>query len=1299
MRLHQKPHTLLQARPMMTSSTRGHQHHQQPNHQELLEALFQAGDAAVSSAKRRTGAGCLAVVRSKQGETTVTDLLDTAESKKINAAWNPLKFSFGKRPDVNNLYFHLHGVLFIMIPHVAAGSPGEVEISLCSTNDILKPILQSKSFRLGDGPQAVLMSADHCLPILDEKCNFFYTTRTLDTTAMVPCSVMAMWKQEISARAGSYNAQEIHTWFVKKLAMPEFLRDKQQAAQLLSAVYGAGNSSCSRGANSLVASTMRVASLDASPTLEKSASLHPSLRYLPAQVSLGSTSSTPGDKEEAQEKPELDLRSVMAESAIRRHQGITQLEDQMASLFSPQPQGPCLTNVPTPEQMALCFYGHGPSLNFSSVVHFDSYLRQVYAGILPIPLHPLFPEGIQEAFTIAEPYLLTALREVVVMHLYRNVTRGILIPEVFANHRAVAETFAQKGARNPRWTWSYQIPQPTLVHPILDFVASYEREEELQFCQQHLVMSPLDLEKMQHHSANRMSVTRDGDLFFDAYEEDFCAWIHKAHAQCHQIVAQGPQQLEAAEEYNAPIQGEESSGTVVEGKYVLKQSHDDDTFFECGNDLQASANPPQHSFLLDEPSASNDIFDFTSDSVVEQMQPVELQQPAIVSSKQKFLAETKTFSWNTSDPEATNLLKVPIPGVVSKTSNLNAVGPNLLRYFDAAVLQFGAFVTVPRTLSSTGDLILLWDEGSLVDAYGKNVNKATLCACPHVTISAHSAERCGPQKFLYFVPLGIGSFIPLDLGHAGSNVGTLSVYVLNQLKTMSTITKFTCTIQIYVTVLSSNIMQPQRMIAQSQLGMSPSRTTFPLLPLKQLLVSTEWDTTHETGSGAMMTFSPVGVFESLGVLQPSLMCNLAINCHWWRGVCNFVVRFNKTAFHSGRLAIGFGTLNTQLTQHQDIFSLPHVVLDLNQGEAFSFSVSMRNWNGVNLLSAGRKNSLPRPDHQSLQRIFTSVLEPLQCTQGGLSAVTMMLTLESITNCELGGVVPIKPVMGHNSKGSSGVDFLFHEVDIVSPALMAMRMKGPSAEKSEHKIAPFSSGGDSAGKYKIQAQAPLERVRSKFSFWSLQYTILPQEKKRTLVIPAACWVNNFPKESGILTSPISPMIGFANAFVYWKGSLEFKVIIHRRTTTSTCGGVMSVALESTGYPKPPGLYEGSMPISNGGGLQWGEQYGIVSNEVHFTVEDDEFFARRYTRQFLMRPESSRISTLSDKLGMLIVVLPDKDFYNQIEVYVKPGPDFSFCRPHPPVPVATAVFGEMEGNVYSLLPKEGKYTPIEDQAAIL
>nr|WLD05461.1 polyprotein [Potato rugose stunting virus] len=1276
---------LLMPNRMMTSSTRGQQLQQQPSHKELLEALFQAGDAALNSAKRRTGAGCLAVVRSKQGETTVTDLFDANETKKVNAAWNPLKAYFGRKPDVNNLYFHLHGVLFVMVPHVAAGSPGEVEITLCSTNDITRPTLQSKSFRLGEGPQAVIMSADHCLPLLDDSCNFFYTTRTMDTTAKVPCSVMAIWKQEISAKAGSYNPQEVHAWFIKKLSMPEFLRDKHQAASLLSTVYGTGSSRVSSGTNSLISSSMRVASLDAGPSLERSSSVHPSLRFLPAQVPL---SSEPSSSRASDDHP-LAEKEVVAhrdQALARRHQGINQLEDHLASFLSPTPQGPTGSYDITEHEFALCFYNHGPPLNFTSIVKFDNMLREVYFGGRPIPMHPFFPQGISDMLFFLKPSLMVEMKKVLVKHLYRS-TKGLsALPSVFELHRSLALSLAQGGSRKPFWHLSFEEPQTDLVHPILDFVASFERGDELSFCKSHLNLSGQELEAVERlHHARALHQVGD-DLFHECYEESFDEWVMSSHDKCKLLIAQGPGGGEG--ECSAPMEGGEGAHNIVEDLIVTKQSHDSDTFFECGNDLQASSNPAAPSFLLDDSEASNDIFDFSSDYSVEQMQCVELQQPAIVSSNQKFLVESKTFSWNTTDTDSTNLLKVSIPGVLSQTSNVNAVGPNLLRYFDAAVLRFGAFVTVPRTLSSTGDLILIWDEGSLVSAYGKNVNKATLCACPHVIVSAHSAERCSPQKFLYFVPLGIGSFVPLDLGHAGSHIGTLSVYVLNQLKTMSVITKFTCTVQIYVTVLSTNIMQPQRVLAQSQLGMSPSKTTFPLLPLKQLIVSTDWDTTHEAGSGALVTFSPVGVFESLGVLQPSLMCNLAINCHWWRGVCNFIVRFNKTAFHSGRVAIGFGTLNTQLSQHQDIFSLPHVVLDLNQGEIFKFSVSMRNWNGVNLLSAGRKNSLPRPDHQSLQRIFISILEPLQCTQGGLSAVTMMLFLDSISGCELGGVVPIKPVMGHNSKGSSGVDFLFHEADILSPALAAMRMSTPKQTQD-----------DDQSKYKLQPQAPMVPTRSKFSFWSLQYTISPQATKRTLVIPATCWLYNFPKESGILTSPVSPMTGFTNAFVYWKGSLEFKIIVHRRTTTSTCGGVMSVAFESTGYPKEPGLYAATMPISNGGGLQWGEQYGIVSNEVTFTIEDDEFFQRRFTRQFAMGAGASRISTLSDKLGLLIIVLPDRDFYNQIEIYVKPGRDFSFIRPHPPVPVATAVFGEMEGNVYSLLPKEGKFVPIEDQASIL
>nr|YP_001976156.1 coat protein Vp26 [Tomato marchitez virus] len=215
----------------------------------------------------------------------------------------------------------------------------------------------------------------------------------------------------------------------------------------------------------------------------------------------------------------------------------------------------------------------------------------------------------------------------------------------------------------------------------------------------------------------------------------------------------------------------------------------------------------------------------------------------------------------------------------------------------------------------------------------------------------------------------------------------------------------------------------------AQYGMKAGQTYFPRFPTNQVLLHYNWGTSSPMGTTLVSIFSPSGIYESDGTLQPSLLGNIARNCKWWTGTCVFEICIEKTLFHSGSLAIGLGTLNTKMTNAHDIFNMPHVVCNLEMGRKFRFRCSITNWNGKNLLSTGRKSSLPRPQHFSHLRLFATVMKPLVSTSIHLDSVGVTVQLKCLENLTLGGTVSVKPIYGHWTKGKSSVDFLFSEMDL------------------------------------------------------------------------------------------------------------------------------------------------------------------------------------------------------------------------------------------------------------------------------
>uniref|UniRef100_A0AAT9JAR3 Polyprotein n=1 Tax=Lophophytum mirabile torradovirus TaxID=3115801 RepID=A0AAT9JAR3_9SECO len=1192
---------------MMTSSSFGQKPLRQgENVSDLIESLVKKCQEGSKSSAHASGMGSMVVVRSKSGEATTTRLYEEFHKKGIVELWNSIKKIGTSRADAANLYFHLHGVLFLMIPHVPANAPGEVTISLCSSNDPANLVVSKKTLAFSSGPQAVLMCPDHCLPFIKDDIMFFYTTTVSQTTAQVPCSVLALWKQSIERKTACYEPKETASWFIKRLASPQMLKSELQAKRLIASAYGTEEAEGKMGTY-VPAALQKLSHLDIADITDPDAKMKlqysnggilslPSFKHYP-----GSSSSKLAEDPrrsfsgrekfpEVKESPSLveDPRKSVSMERKQIPQGSSGVHRRRRAKRQLAARKNYLTDFELTES-ELTFGGKSKNKGALS----DDQRKQTHESTDETLAFPPLPEAQASGFSSVLP--LDEVWELFPLYYYS-------LREVPDHHLAAFQHLklsVQHGLRR----------KP--LYPVVPQVIADENVAEN-------VLSTGVTERL---NANTLE--------------------------------------------------------AVQGNFITDMK------------------------VLETLASSDQLFNFSN--VVLEKDPVslELRQPAVVSSGQEMLVDVINFDWNAADPPCKQALSVEIPAVLSDTKNPRSIGPDLSSFFDAALLEFKAYVTMPRTLGSNGELILIWDEGNTVGKYGTSINQATLIAARGVRISSYCMNDGMAQKqAIRFIPKGLGEFLPLDSGHAGFKVGSLRVYVLNPLRTTTSVSKYTCSLYITMKVLATNIMQPCRQAPQFMSGMPMGSASFPWIPINQLLLASQWDNTQIFGSGCMLTFSPASVFSANEVFQPSILCNLASNCHWWTGECVFGIKFNKTAFHSGRLAIAFGTLNSELKKHTDIYGMTHAVCDLNDGDDFECVVRITNWNGKNFLSAGRRSSLPRPDHKSLQRIFLMVVEQLQYTQANLSGVGVTLVLKGIRNCVLGGSVPLKPLFGHLDKSSSGTDFLYHDVDAMSPTLTASRM-GLSLDEYKKLVEKTRKKKDD-GSSSSGIVEPQLSVREKFSYFSTQYYIVPPEdsKFRTVVVPAAPWSIIFkdPKMQAINSSVISPSVAMSSGFVYWEGSLKYRIIVHRKYT-EIVGGVLQVSLESTGFPKEPGIHEGTYPLATGGGQQWVFPCGVNRAIFEFQVEDDKFFARRYTNKVSLDKDASRLSTLSDRLGNLVLVLPPKDFYNMIEVQIAFGDDFSFSVSHPPVPAGVKTVGSLEVNTYSLLQESGKFKPLVDQTKVL
>nr|UZN89640.1 polyprotein [Cassava Torrado-like virus] len=1147
-----------------------------------LENAFVTGERSKSRSKAM---GCMVMVRSKTKEPTFTPLYDEVSRSAIVEVWNKLKRSVTSHPDAGNLYFHLQGCLFLVVPHVSVQSGGRVVIQFCSSNDPCNPVIKKIDVNLAEGPQAFCVTAGFCLPFLKEQVQFYYSTCCFDTTATIPCSVMAIWNQSIEPRAACYEDEDIVKWMIKKLKHPKLLRSEEHAKLLLRRAYGSDDS---RAQDRVVSADLHRRSLDLSQS--EVASMQPtrlqfgSRRYLEIQPEALRATIEDEVVHDDEHRRDNFLNTIDEHHALEAQSGVI-----------PKAWNTFLDNLfrSKPVEKDGFFFDAAPDYRIEKTreTFHDAPSSPIKIDLQKFSSWSGEGDGQNPADDIVKN-----------RDWYTSV--GLLPkadPTTFSN--AVARRFPQVDrARFALW---------------------YHYPEEV---------CPTEIEDVWYMLLKEIN---DGNIQEPRY-------VTEAHVYTEEPV--------------------DEHDITEDGKMMVET-----------NNIQGMAGKDDGIADLVEASL---LFDFGKNVTDNVLVELPLQQPAVVTSQSDFLVDIQDFKWSMSKAPCTQLLSIPLPEILMTSTNARAIGPRIMTFFDAAVIEFSAFVTVPKTLAANGELVLVWDEGNFLGSFGENINQGTLLGFCCLRVSAQSLLESGNPKSLRFRPLGIGKYLPLDRGLDGANVGSLRVYVLNSLQTGTSVQEFTCSLNIHAKVLATNIMQPGRALAQASLGMPQGTAFFSTFPLNHLLFSTKWTTSQRVGSAAMLTFSPASVFVQSTIMQPSAACNLLANCSWWTGECEFEVKFNKTPYHGGRIVIGFGSIASRITNYTDVFSLSHVVCDLNRGDTAVAKVKLESWNGKNFLSAGRKESLPKPSHQARQRIFIVVTEPLQSTVAVVSSVNVTLMLKSINNLTVGGGVPIKPIFGHLAGVPNEMDYFYSE--------------GKATEMSRSLFA--RTGASHSGAIPLE---PHISVREKFGNYSLQYQVQGGTKTaRYLVLPVAPWSHLFNSEV-VKTSVVCPHIGYCANFTYWKGSLRYRIVIHRKQKSSNIGGILQILLENTGFPMDPGIYEGSRPLSNGGGQSWVFPFGVTQNTCSFTIADDQLFERRLTRPRKLDTATSRLSTRSDRLGNLIIVLPPEDLYNNIDVYIATGSDFSYMLYHPSVASSVTRVGKMDGNVYNpYTSSSGVFAPIED-----
>nr|BBH72272.1 polyprotein [Carrot torradovirus 1] len=1146
------------ASQMIPSSNRGQiqaMRTNTPSNEALTQSVREFFDvvshASVNS--KKNGMGCFTILRANSTDWVAAELLDPNDKALIINKWNILK-AFKINPNKKDTllqYYHLHGVVFLMVPHVLPHDQGEVTISLHSGNSPLEPISQKK-LSLSDGPAAIVMNAPICLPLVQEQATFYYQVKCSGSDASIPCSVMAMWKQEITTRVAMYEDEDVVSWALEKLRHPVLLKSSHAAAQLIAGYYSSGDREADLNPKAQLGFSKRMKSMDVYETLK---------------------------------------------SGEPRKQALTQIQSKRfkSPLYLPS-LGVDEIPIAEGEEGTSSESAHLKGDIKAQAV--DDFSRLVFNILFGFCDPGFFPQSL----LVKEDWMDEEI----------SIQKVLFFGKVEAL-RVSDELYVQYGIMPPDLVQYMRLMQGDAVDcecPIL-------RKMEDLSCD--------DMQKIESEYEQRLNCCSKAlklleDSFEDAescLEEDF-------------IEAQA-------------------------GSFVLTSEEN----VEIENNTFEALHDPNDRVQMDILANSRSLFDYTRTAGDSDFVELDVMQPLVASSKESFEVGLFEFEWKMSEKYCTQLLEIPLPGAI--WNNLNSAGAKLLSYFDACVMQFEAEVEISVQFAVTGELILIWDECDVLATMKEKYNQATLLSMGHCVIPAVESNT----RKLIFTPTGIGEFIPLDPEVKAQKLGSLRLFVLYPLVCEDPAKIIPGHIHLRAKVLSTNIMQVPRVRAQGMGGTEIGEALIPEIECAQVLFSSKWMDTAKAGETIMTTFSPASVFEQDGILQPSLLCNLFRNCKWWTGDCEFELHVDKSPFHSGSLGIGFGSITSEIGAAYDVLNTSHVIVDIKAASTFRFRSSIRSWNGKNLFSTGRKSSLPRMDHRALLRIFVTVMKPLVSSSSKLPSVHFYLMLKKITNLVVGGSTPIKPVFGHWQKGKSGVDFLYSESDGPQRGLLAEMLK----QNLGNIVQPRS----------IEAQLSM---REKFGGFVKQY-IVPKidSKKRYLVLPVAPWSYEFPVTSGVLHSAVNPLIDLCGAFLYWSGSLRYKVVIHRKQASSNVGGLITVCYEASGYPVELGLHDGTQPIATGGGKHWNFTFGTSSLEYTFTVQDDHFFKKRYTRLDKFDATKSKL-TLTDRLGHLVIYLPSAELVNQVEIHVALGNDSNFSQVRVPTPADEKDIGDMTSHVYVL-----------------
>ncbi|UEP18558.1 MAG: polyprotein [Physalis torrado virus] len=1170
------------------------------NAREASEKLISQITAAVEEGNknllRKLGMGSYGILYAAQ-EKRAMDLFDPEDVTKISSLWSLFKRSLTESKDHANLFFHLYGVMFFMVPHVHSGE-GAVKISLCSSNDPTDPVIQEKTLFFSGGAQAVLMSPEITLPFVKRGPMFYYTLECLNTRALIPCSVVAIWKQKISPRSAVYTAQETMSWAIEALNRPQFFSDRQEAAQYIASVYSSGER--------------------ASQVLENrpfvGALLGNTHMNVPQESSLMRASSLriPTLKIQSKRFPSMELpdfsRASSSTVGVREETGV---DDDSNLLF------------PVKKAQAIDFgqvWDNYGVTDFNSFDFPDEWTTWHISRQIDFVLSTLLRQG----------------RCHLPKHIERRDSHNINLEYIDEdNYLQVLKEYGitNVGSLERTCNW-YSL---TLRERVIELV----HQRDHQYYRYGDVTNPMPrfdcydgLTLMDRHKGGRAELDVAGAL----------ASLPQPRVK---VAQEGGGSRSTTE---SKVLDSFATTTAMQSEGINK----DQIVIEV-------ADPEQ------EVSPDDVFFDFGEEMMEDAPIQLELQQPACVASKEFFHVGVFEFNWRKSANVAQELLALALPAALFSKKKETSMGSQMLKYYDAASLIFKVILYISGMGAVSGQLALVWDECNALNRTKEFVNIATVYASKHHLVSA-SEQSSGD---FIFTPQGIGTFIPLDPAAGVPDLGSIRIFVTHPLASATELESIPCHVHLSCKVVSTNIMQPPRLRGQAHFGMLPGVTHFPRFPTNQVLLHYNWGTTAAMGTTLVSVFSPSGIYESDGTLQPSLLGNIARNCKWWRGTCVFEICVEKTLFHSGSLAIGLGTLATEMATAHDILNMPHVVCNLEVGRRFQFKCSLTNWNGCNLLSTGRKSSLPRPKHQAHMRLFATVMKPLVSTSVHLDTVGVTVQLKRIEDLQLGGSISVKPIYGHWTKGKSAVDFLFSEMNLTQRKELEKLRK--------ENVEAYDDKGKKKDKEKV-GQVALG-LREKFSYGAVQYFCSAwKDTSRLVVLPCAPWSVRFSPTSPVKEAITCPFIDWCSSFCYWSGSLEYTLIIHRVQGSNNIGGVLNVALDTSGYPFSYGVAEGAHVLSAGGGSKWNFSYGVTTNIFSFVVQDDKFFPRRYTKAREFDSKSSRIVSLQDKLGLLLINLPPVDLISSIEIMVKPGPDFRLELAQPPLANHEKYLGDMQTHTY-------------------